>query len=264
MATLRNTVSSTNATTALGGTVAGGDTVIFQQGAIEYLTGTDLDAYDLASITFTEGFRGAFRSNLSGVLSLVCSAGTLLNQSPSPQIDVKSSSSSAGIANVIHAGSGDMNFDDMAITNLYAVSGRAICADGVDLTNAYVMGGTLTLDADATYGVTAIEVGSGSLTCNRDFGTLTMRSGSVKLQSSLITATTLTMHGGTLDLRNATTIGTFNGYGGVLDLTQAERVPTFTTSLHWPSLTIRMRHGQTEPTWGTLTSVGTGARRVYV
>lgn len=264
MATLRNTVTSTNATTSLGGTVASSDTVIFQEGATEYIAGTDLDAYDLTAITLTEGFRGTFKKVLGGQLSLVSSAGTLLNQSPASQIDVKSSSVAAGVATVVHAGSGDMTFETMVVTNLYAVSGRAVVAAGANLTNAYVVGGTLTIDADGSYSLTAVEVGAGNLTCNRDFGTLTMRAGKVTLQAAAITGTTLTMHGGMLDLRNATSIGTFNGYGGVLDLTQAERVPTFTTSLHWPSLTIKMRQGQTEPTWGTLTSVATGARRVYV
>jgi len=264
MATLRNTVSSTNATTALGGTVTGGDTVIFQEGAIDYLTGTDIDAYDLAGLTFTEGFRGTFKKSLSAQLSLVCSAGTVTNNSPASQIDLKSSSVAAGVLALIQNGTGDMTLEGMYATTLYAKAGRTTVANGANVTTAYVVGGILTLDEDGSYPATTLEVGTGVLYCNRDHTTLNVRGGLVRMQSDTITSTTLTMHGGNLDLRAASTIGTFNGYGGLLDLTQAERVPTFTTTVHWPSLTIKMRYGQTEPTWGSLTQVAGGARRVYV
>lgn len=270
MATLYNTVVSTNITTAIGGTVNAADTVIFQQDAVRYIAGGDLTGDDLTAVTFTEGFRGTCAVADGGGLQLVVnqtSTGIVTNRSPSSRIDIRSSSATGVIYTVIQAGSGVMGLTFADVQFAVVTAGTLIVGSSADV-NTYVVDGpnaTLSLYEDASYPATTIEVNQGDAIVARDFTTLNVRgTGKATLASSTITATTVSMHGGTLTLVNATTVTNFNGYAGVLDLTKAERLPVFTTSVHHPGLTIRLRQGQSEPTWGSLTAPYGSAKRVYV
>jgi len=270
MATRYNTVVNANVTTALGGTISAADTVIFQQDAVKYTAGGDLSAADLTAVTLTEGFRGTLSVADSGGLTLVVnqtSTGIVTNRSPSSRIDIRSTSASGVIYTVIQAGSGVMSLTYADTQYAVVTSGTLIVGTSADV-HTYVVDGpnaTLSLYEDASYPATLIEVNQGDAIIARDFTTLNVRgTGRATLASSTITATTATMHGGTLTLVNATTITNFNGYAGVLDLTKAERLPVFTTSVHHPGLTIRLRQNQAEPTWGSLTAPYGAAKRVYV
>lgn len=270
MATRRNTVESTSVLASLGGTVSNTDTVYFQQFATKYLSAGDLSAADLTAVYFTEGCRCNFSTDAGGGLKLVVnqtSTGVVVNRSACPQIDIISTSASGVVYKVTHNGSGVMTLGTMAVNTVAALSGALTIGASVNATTVIVDGpdAAVTFIEDNSYPATTVEVNQGRLLMARDFTTLTMRgTADVTLQSSTITGTTLTMNGGRLSVRNASTVGTFNGYAGVVDCTQAETLPTFTTSVHHPGLVIRLRKGQSEPTWGSLTEPYGSATRVYI
>lgn len=269
MATLRNTVDSASITTALGGTVASNDTLIFQEGGRRYSSGGTLTAYDLAAIEFTEGFLGRMDAALGGELRVVVNqtgTGYVFNRSPADRIDMRSSSVSGVINKITHAGTGTFGLTFAACPLLIQTSGTLIVGDDANVTTLVMDGATarLNLDTDASYGVTLIEANHGAARIARPFTTMNVRNAEVTLDSSSIAATTLSLEGGELYVKNAATIGTFNGRAGLIDFTRAERVPVFTTSLHHPGLTIRLRLGQATPTWGTLTASYGDAKIVRV
>lgn len=269
MATLRNTVTSTSVLTSLGGTVANTDTLIFQEGGTRYLSGGGLSAYDLTAIEFTEGFRGRLDAALGGNLQVVVNqtgTGYVVNRSPSERIDMRSASVSGVINKITHSGTGTMGLTFAACPLLIQTSGTMIVGDDANVTTLVMDGPTaaLNLDTEASYAVTTIEANQGVGRIGRPFTTMNVRRAKVTLDSSSIAATTLSLDGGELYVKNAATVGTFNGRAGLIDFTLAERVPVFTTSLHHPGLTIRLRWGQATPTWGTLTATYGDAKVVRV
>lgn len=269
MATLRNTVVSTNLITSLGATPANGDNVIIDRSAIDYIAGTNLSAADLDLFELTPGFAGSFSAELGGALQLVVNdsgAGRFVNRSRARRIDLRSTSITGVIARIVQDGAGSL----LAITECKPASvevlrGSMVIGQNTDVAAVFQSGGTCTVrpDTNAITGTYTITGGEASIA--RDLAALNQVGGVTTLDSPTITASgTITLSGGTMFVRQLTSGATFLGEAGVLDLTQMAFQPVFTNSTHWPGLTIRLARGQSEPTWGTLTEPYGAAKREYV
>lgn len=238
--------------TALGGTVSNTDTVYVDRGGNNF-TSADLTAADLTAFKITAGFSGQFSSANGGQLKLVVnqtSTGVFTNESNSPLIELRSSSSSGVIYEIrnrpassgtlqvsackptiiYHELRGVMKFEsdvDLSAATIRTFSGETICrrtagAATYPLLNGYVYGGTLTIERDA--------------------GTLYARgTGRIRLTYSDCSPTTINMDGGNVDVIQASAIGTLQGDAGTIDFTNSKTPLTVTTRACGPGVKIRLR-----------------------
>lgn len=241
MSTYYNTSNNPAFTSALSGSPANGDTVIINQFSTEFTSLTDISGADLLLLRLMPGFSGKFDTSALTVVVNQTSTGKLINESNSPKIRVKSSSTAGVIYQVQHSpkiGGGAMFIETATVTNLLVSSGYCSVGSDVTATNVYVIGGECTLVGSAN-AITTLEVRGGFATLERDVGTLTAYAGTTVINNSGVTPTTVNIEqGATVKIKDGGTITTLNGKSGTLDLTELARPLTITNSTFYPTFRI--------------------------
>lgn len=241
MATLYNTSNNPVFTSALSGAAANGDTVIINQFSTEFTSLTDISSADLLLFRLMPGFSGKFDTSPLTVVVNQTSTGKLINESNSPKIVLKSSSSAGVIYQVQHSpkiGGGVMSLQTATVTNLLVTAGYCSVGSDVTATNVYVLGGECSLVGSAN-AITTLEVRGGYVTLERDVTTLSAYAGTTVINNSGVTPTTINIEqGAVVKIKDGGTITTLNGKSGILDLTELARPLTITNSTFYPTLRV--------------------------
>lgn len=266
-------VFSTTLLTALGGTVNANDRVFIRKWSPDYANGTL--ANDLLRLSLGDGFRGSFAAGRGGG-QLVCvvnqsGAGVLEDLSNASLVEVRSTSSSAVIAQVRHmpANGHKGQLGTCRTTDLYVGGGTYEVLADVDLTNAFLVGGSTTFRKTAgpgTFPLTLVRAaGNAVAIIERDVTTIDVEHGSfVRLTDPDCTPGTITMRGGELWPELCGDITTLQGLSGLIDLTKRGTPITIGTQALGPGVTIRLRRGGITPTVTVNADVGGGPKYEYV
>lgn len=270
MPTHRIVADSANLITALGATPGGNDTVRINRYFRDFSAGTDLSAADLAAIIFEPGFGGRFRNSDGGELVAVVNqtgSGYVQNNSSSPRIELRSTSSAGVIARIEHAparGDGQLQIGACDCERLDVHGGLCVALQGMDLAACAVSGGQCVLRS-SSYAITTLEANGGEIEIERDVTTLHLNAGATLTSThSDFSPTTMNHNGGNWIVKQSGTVSTYNGRGGLIDLTQAERLPVFSAGEIGPGVTIRLAAGQEKPSLSGLTLRMGGPRYEYV
>jgi hypothetical protein len=258
MATKYNTVEDDNFTTAIGGAPSSGDTVMVIKGNRDYSAGTDLDAYDLQRFELTPDFGGRFRNEAGGKLSLVVNqtgTGKFINNSRSPKIELESSSASGVIYEIQHApalASGLLQVGACDCEMAYVQDGVFIALDGSDIAAAKLAGGK-SFFRNSSNALPTVDCYDGSHEIARDITTANIYGGAMRFSDTAVVPATCNIQGGVLEVLECGTISALNGFRGVLDISQSRRPLTISAAVLYPNFRIRLRRGQSLPSWGTPT-----------
>lgn len=258
MAIKYNTVDDADFTAAIGGAPTAGDTVMVIKGNRDYSAGTDLDAYDLARFELTPDFGGRFRGEDGGRLSLVVnqtSTGKFVNNSRSPRIELESSSSAGVIYEIQHApalATGILQVGACDCNMAYVQDGVFTATDVADIAAAKLTGGKAFF-RNSAFVLATVDNYEGSHEIGRDITTLNNYGGSMRFSDTAVVPATCNILGGMLEILESGTIAALNGFRGVLDISQSRRPVVITAAVLYPSFRIRLRRGQSLPTWGTPT-----------
>lgn len=265
MADLYNTVNHRNMTTAFGGTIAGTDTLHFQEWATKYNAGLDLSSIDLVGIDAAASFTGDVGDGSARML-----------------VDVDHTASSkcyigfGGRAWYMGAGTGGtinelvfvpllsdalLDLANATLTTLVVQCGVVRMNDTLDLVNGYFYGGDSFLDADGA-AFTLVEVGNAILRLRRDGTTIKAKQGGrVIVDDYDVSPTNLYVDGGVVEWGGGA-IANLYGRVGVLDCSKMPRDVTIAGGTIGPGLTIKLPPKGITLDYSACTLLGGGPQEV--
>jgi len=258
MATLIDSVASTNLTTALGGSAPSAADDVLLQSSNRYTAGATFGSTALARMELTPTFGGLIADT---TLTFTATSGKVRNRGRSRQVKWGANATASVWALYLNMPSADglVQISNVTITSGFWVGGQGVIEDTTVLTAMWVHGGMLSIQRQASAGnaVGTLNVTAGTVELARDIGTLNIYGGSINIDDVHVGPTNVNVYNGSIAWgRAATAQGTLVAYAGLLDFSNLAQDITFTAVTLGPAVKIRLPTTGATITWGSVTLPG--------